>query len=328
MGGCVGTLPAMHGRLVSLIAAAALAPAAVVAAGCGAADTAEKVAGVDTAQAAQTTAAKGTAKLSMTMKVSGAGLPKPATVTAQGATALTEPKLDLTMDFGEILGVAGMPSVAGGDIRFKIDAGDLYVKPPVIPGFTIPGGKAWVHVDLGTIAKGLGLDPAGLAAASNADPAAQLRTLTAAAGMKKVGTETIDGAETTHFKGTITPQASLKALPADQRQAAEKSLERLEKLPGGKDSLKQAMPVELWIGGDNVVRRMRMEQRVPAEQAGREAGAMTMDYRLSDFGAKVDTSPPPAGDTWEATDTLSKLLGQVATMGGGAGGSGGLLGRG
>jgi len=304
-------------RLLPLVVAAAVAPAALLSAGCGAADTAEKVAGVDTAQAAETTAAQGTAKIALTIRVSGAGLPKPVTVTAQGATALKEPKLDLTMNVGEVLGAVGMPSLAGGEIRFKVDGGNLYVKPPTIPGLTIPGGKSWVHLDLPALAKTMGIDAGGLAAASNVDPAAQLRTLADAANLEKVGTEKIDGTETTHFKGTITAQTSLKALPADARAKAEKSLERLEKRPGGREMLKRPAPVELWIDGDNVVRRLRMKQRVPAERAGKTPGTMVMDYRLSDFGAKVDTSPPPASDTWEATDLLSKLLGRFATMGAG-----------
>ena len=67
----------------------------------------------------------------------------------------------------------------------------------------------------------------------------------------------------------------------------------------------QRVPAELWIGEDGVARRMRMSQKLPGA-AG--AGTMVLQYSLKDFGAKLDAEAPPAGDTWDATSTLTRAL--------------------
>lgn len=303
-------------KLAATLAAVTLAGGAgLVASGCGA----EEAAGVDVAQAATKTAAKKTAKVTMTMRGSGMGLPVPINITADGVTALDSAKGTLSMDFGPLLQLAGAPS--GGDSKLEMKFGDgsaVYVKPPALPGLDIPEGKTWVSADVKEIGKAFGFDTKALGALLNVDPSSQLKAFDAAKGLDEVGKEEVDGVETTHFKGTLKLSDYIAALPADQRQAAQDALKQLEGLGGGDAGLDTPTPVELWVDDEGVLRRMVSSAKVPGQQ-GVPGGTFKIDYRLSDFGTPLDLTPPPADDTFDATETIKrfgKQLGQSGALNG------------
>jgi hypothetical protein len=153
------------------------------------------------------------------------------------------------------------------------------------------------------------------------DPASQLRALKATKSLKKVGTEKVAGATTTHFSGTYRVSDMIAALPAAQRKTVQDAIDKLEKLGGQggtKLGLDAPQPADLWIDADGVTRRMRTTNTIPGQQ-GLPGGRMRMSYDLSDFGAKLDTTPPSAKDTYDATETLQGLL--KSGLGGSAAGS-------
>lgn len=300
-------------KLAATLAALTLSGSlAFVATGCGA----EKAAGVDVAQAATKTAAKKTAKVSMTFRGEGLGLPVPIDLKATGVTALDAAKGTLKMDLGPLLAFAGAPK--GGDGTLEVQYGEgskLYVKPPAIPGVTIPGGKTWVSADIKQIGEAFGFDTRALGALLNLDPAAQLKTYQAAAGLKEVGKEDVDGTATTHFRGTVTLSDYVKALPAAQRDAAQKALDQLEKLGGGANAgFDEPTPVDLWVDDAGVARKMRTSSKFPG-QKGVPGGTFRIEYRLSDFGTPLDLTPPASGDTYDVTDLVTKLGKQIQSGG-------------
>jgi hypothetical protein len=186
-----------------------------------------------------------------------------------------------------------------------MDGAQIYLRPPHLPGVRIPGGKAWVHVDARAVADALGLDTNGLGKLFAVDPAAQLRSLRAAKGLEKVGTEQVSGAETTHYRGAYTSREFIATLPAEQRAAMRDAVAKIDRL-AGTSSMDRKIPVELWIDRDGVTRRMRISQSLP----GGGAGEFAMDYLLRDFGTKLHTTPPAARDTWDATATVRRFLRQ------------------
>lgn len=288
-------------RLSVPVLLAALAAAVPALAGCGA----EGLAGVDVAQAAQATSDKDTARVKMTMRMSGLGLPQPATLEAEGVTKLAEPQMRMTMDLSALLGSFGAD--ADGRVEMIVDGADFYVDPPKIPGVAIPGDGGWIGLDLREISRALGIDPEAAAVFFRMDPASQLRSL-GAAGLNEIGTEEIDGVETTHLKGTASMRDLLDGLPAQKRAAAEKALEQLEELGGG-DFLDQEDPTELWVDQDSIVRRRRVTSTVPS-QAGTPAGRIDVSYELRDFGAELDVSEPA-----NVTDLTEKLTGLLSAAG-------------
>lgn len=302
----------MRTYAATLAAVALTGAAGFVATGCGA----EEAAGVDVAHAAEATAAKKTAVVNMTLHGEGLGLPIPIDLKATGVTALDKTAGTLTMDLGSILKLTGV-SVTDSKLGMKFGGKDLYIKPPKVQGFTVPGGKQWVSVDLEKTAKAFGLDTKGLGALLTVDPGTQLKALNAAKGLKEVGKEDVGGTETTHFRGTYTIADTIAQLPADQRAAAQKAIKDLNKLAG--QDVDQKTPADMWVDKDGVVRKMRTTAKVPA-QKGMPAGSFRVDYVLSDFGAKLDTTPPAASDTLDVTDKLTEaakqLSGSLVTGGG------------
>ncbi|WP_205696128.1 hypothetical protein [Conexibacter sp. SYSU D00693] len=294
----------MRRKLPALLAVLAVAgPAGVVASGCGD----EAPGGVDVAQAATQTKAKGTARFALDVRASGLGLPGALRFEGEGVTSLDRPAMDFSADIGKTLSSIGLP-VGDAQIRLKLADGQLYVQPKGVRGLDIPNGKSWVGLDIAQLADALGLDGKGLTSGFSVDPAGQLQALTKAKGLKEAGEEDVAGATTTHFTGTLKLRDLIAALPADQREQAQKALDQLAKQGAGTGfSADTAIPTELWVDDQGVLRRMRQTLKTPSAQ-GVPAGEFRVQYELSDFGAKLDTSPPPASDRYDATDDLNDLL--------------------
>ena len=90
----------------------------------------------------------------------------------------------------------------------------------------------------------------------------------------------------------------------------QKLIDQVAALPGGGDVTKELdkpSPIELWVDGDDRVRRIKQDTKVPAQQ-GVPAGAfkMTMDY--SDFGTPLDIDRPEGDEVWDATAQIKKAL--------------------
>jgi hypothetical protein len=167
----------------------------------------------------------------------------------------------------------------------------MYMKMPSLTS-ALPGGKPWVKFDLRAAAKSAGVDLGSLGAV---DPKQGLQQLLASGDVKKIGTDTIGGVETTHYRAVIDMTRAAK-VPAPQR----KQLRQLLKGMHG------SAPVDVWIDADGRVRRESMSFDYGAGLQNAQA-SMTMDF--TDFGAPVDVAVPAAD---EVTD-MSSLLGRRTT---------------
>ena len=302
----------MTRRPLALLAAlAALAPAGALAAGCGSDD----LSSISAADAAASTSAAETAKTSMTMKMSGMGIPLPMSFKARGVTSMNEPRMDMTFDFGQLMALAG----AGGDgkVRMLLDQGKVFVDPPAIEGLDLPGDAEWVTADPGKALEAMGIDIAGFSELMRISPEQQVAALKAAGSVKTVGEEQVNGVKTVHLRGTVKLSDYLDALPADRRAKAEKAIEELDKLPGGGvQSFDQPTPMDMWVDEDKLVRRMTSKSTIPAQNGVPEGRyEMTMDF--DDFGTPLKIQPPASGDVWDATDSITKALKSAAQQQGG-----------
>ena len=292
-------------RLLAPLAALACAVPAL--SGCGA----EEAVGVDVAKAAEATREKGTARMTMTMRMSGLGLPGAIEVPAEGVTSLVEPRADFTMDVGNLLQIGtGDP---GGKIRIVFDGADLYVDPPKLEGLRLPGGGGWIALDLRRVVDALGIDPEAAGALFTVDPASQLRALTAAGELEEKGGEEVNGVPTTHYAGSYSAEDVVETLPEGRRAKVLEAFEKLAEKAGDADAFSTPIPVEMWVDDDAVVHRMRMSSNLPG-QNGAPAGRMDMTYELSDFGAALDVQRPE--DATDVTDMIVRMLrSSPATMG-------------
>jgi predicted small lipoprotein YifL len=182
-----------------------------------------------------------------------------------------------------------LPSGATGTATIVFAGGVMYMKMPFLSS-QVPNGKPWVKLDLRAAAKSVGVD---LGSFGAVDPKQGLQQLLASGDVKKVGTDTIGGVETTHYHAVVDT-ARMAKVPAPQRR-------KLRQLLKGMDG---SAPVDVWIDGDGRVRRESMSFDYGAGLQSTQA-SMTMDF--TDFGSPVDVTVPAAD---EVTD-LQSLLGQA-----------------
>lgn len=278
----------------------ALAAAIPVLTGCGA----EEKLGVDVAKAADATEQKGTARLTMLMRMSGAGMPEEIELRAEGVTALAEPRMNLSFDVGPLIAQFGGPS---GEMKvgMRLDGKDLYVEVPKIAGTPITGGTGWIGIDLREAVEAFGIDAEAAGALFTMDPASQLRAMREAGSLEEVGTEEIDGTETTHLEGAYSVEDVLDTLPAAEARKIRDALAELDAIADDGTKLTDDMPVDMWVDADSVIRRMQSSSEMPA-QDGMPAGKFDITYELSDFGAELDVSRPD--DVTDLTDKLVTAL--------------------
>lgn len=249
----------MRTLITSLCVAATVGAGAFAVAGCGGDDAV----GLDVAKASAATAGKGTARVAIKVSVEGAGLPLPVSVDAKGVTALNSSEGNLVFDLAPLLSLAGVQG-SSGDLELRFDGGTVHAKPPKLEQLEIPGGKPWVKLELPELAAALGLPSEGLGKLFTLEPAAQLRALEAAKGMKQVGKEDVDGVETTHYRGTFTLADYAATLPARERAEVERGLAALNKLSGETGStLDDPLPADIWVDEDGVARKTLSVARFP-----------------------------------------------------------------
>jgi hypothetical protein len=258
-----GRLPALLLLLLTL---------AVVLAGC----SRESAQDVISAAPEKTLAAK-TSRMALDVKVTGS---QQGDVSLSGEGAFDFAARKGTLDLKLPLGAEG------GTIRSVINGQIVYQKYPKALAGQIPGGKAWIKIDLDKIENGAG-------AGQTNDPAQSLGFLRGATSdAEKVGDEEVRGVDTTRYRATLDLKEAAKA--SGQEAAA---VENLIKQAGT-----NTVPADVWIDGDGRLARMRYE--VPLKDQG-EGAKVTTTVELYDFGTVVKADPPPASQVSDASALLN-----------------------
>jgi hypothetical protein len=290
-----------------LLALLAIAPLALVA--CGGSENSAGVPVLSAhalANVADTTTAKGTMRMTMrqTFSLGGEGsLP----MSGQGVfdTKNNRGEMTMTMDLSSLEG-AGALGGAASKQHVIIDGSTMYMSSPLLAG-GLPGGKQWLKLDLAKLGKQAGIDVGSLMQSGSQDPTQMLRFLKGASGdITKLGSETVRGEPTTHYKATVDFTKIPDTVPASQRAAVRSAMRQLVGLAGTK-----TMPMEVWIGDDGVARRIATDMTMTID-GQRTKLAQRMEFY--DFGTKVAIAVPPASETFDAGE-----------LGRGLGGGGNLL---
>jgi hypothetical protein len=258
------------------------------------------------ANVADTTTAKGTMRMTMrqTFSLGGEGsLP----MSGQGVfdTKNNRGEMTMTMDLSSLEG-AGALGGAASKQHVIIDGSTMYMSSPLLAG-GLPGGKQWLKLDLAKLGKQAGIDVGSLMQSGSQDPTQMLRFLKGASGdITKLGSETVRGEPTTHYKATVDFTKIPDTVPASQRAAVRSAMRQLVGLAGTK-----TMPMEVWIGDDGVARRIATDMTMTID-GQRTKLAQRMEFY--DFGTKVAIAVPRASETFDAGE-----------LGRGLGGGGNLL---
>ncbi len=158
-------------------------------------------------------------------------------------------------------------------------------------------GKHWLKFDISkTGEKGPGQGAPG-ASQADQNPATESTFLTGAKDVKKVGTETVDGVETTRYSGVVTLtdlKASLKGEGKATRERRGKSIKQYEKF--GVDKL----TMDMWVDGEDHTKQFRMK-------GDADKGPLDMTITFLDLNKPVTVTAPPAKDTMDLAEMMKEL---------------------
>jgi hypothetical protein len=157
-------------------------------------------------------------------------------------------------------------------------------------------GKSWMKFDLAALGADKELNQLGGASQADKNPATESTFLTGADDVEKVGTETVDGVETTHYKGTLNLadlEKSLEGEDKETRDKRRKSVEQYEQM--GVDKL----TMDVWIDGDDHTKQFRMRGKA-------DKGPLDMTITFLGFNEPVKVSAPPAKDTVDLAEMMKE----------------------
>ncbi|MEW1998335.1 DUF1396 domain-containing protein [Streptomyces coelicoflavus] len=157
-------------------------------------------------------------------------------------------------------------------------------------------GKRWIKFDLSGTGVDEQMNQMGSASQADKNPATESTFLTGAKDVEKVGTETVEGVKTTHYKGTVS-LADLEKSIGDEdeatREKREKSLEQYEKL--GVDKL----TMDMWVDGDDQTKQFRM-------RADADKGPLDMTFTFLGVNEPVKVSAPPAAEVADLAEMMKE----------------------
>jgi hypothetical protein len=176
----------------------------------------------------------------------------------------------------------------------------VYLNLPVLAK-VMPGGKPWIKVDLNAVGKQAGIDLSQFTQLGT-DPSRMVDWLRTASGdVTTVGTEKLDGVDTTHYRATVDLSKYPDLVPADQREAVRKALDQLTR-----QAHISAFPVHVWVDRDGLVRQVRVV--VTETIQGHTMNVMTTE-RFHDFGAPVDIRIPSSDQVTDISSMAGAATG-------------------
>jgi len=156
-------------------------------------------------------------------------------------------------------------------------------------------GKSWMKFDMSALGADKELNTNQLGGGqADKNPATDSTFLTGSKDLKKVGTETVDGVKTTHYKGTVPLdefRKSLKSQDEATREKREKALDQYTKM--GIDSL----TMDMWIDGDDHTKQFRMRGTA-------DKGPLDLTITFLDYNKPVTVTAPPAKDTFDLAEMM------------------------
>jgi hypothetical protein len=297
-----------------LCGASLLAACALIAAGCGGGAssgvdvTGEPISFEQLATSASTSAEATSGRFSFDLSFTFAGADEPLALSGEGAFDTASERASFSVDMSSLakfLGgfVAGFPGADKSDLpdfddpdgwQFEIvQDGDVgYVRLPAIDG-QLPEGKTWVRGSASDLKAG-GFDFKELDSFTQNDPRDVLEALRGLSGdIETVGSEELRGVETTHYRAALDPAELVEQATGENADAAS-ILDRLSQTGVA------AVPLDIWIDGNGLVRKLALDVDVPEATSG-QGGNVSLAFELWDYGEPVAIEVPPAAQVADAS---------------------------
>ncbi|MET7598878.1 DUF1396 domain-containing protein [Streptomyces sp. NPDC005481] len=181
-----------------------------------------------------------------------------------------------------------------GEVELRFVDGALYMSGGADAAEEMDG-KHWMKFGVSEKDGASGAGGLGMQDQVEKNPAQESTFLTGSKDVKKVGTEKVDGVETTHYKGTVTLDEfrdGLKDEDKATRESREKSLKQYEDM--GVDKL----TMDMWIDEDEHTKQFRM-------RGDADKGPLDMTITFLDLNKPVTVRAPAAADTVDLAEALS-----------------------
>jgi LppX/LprAFG-like lipoprotein len=198
--------------------------------------------------------------------------------------------------FGDNVEMSMNIGMAGMQLSEVLVGDTLYMKIPALSSEL--GGKPWAKISLGSMGT-LGSTLQSLVdSAKNTDPSAQLQPLLASGDVKKVGTETVDGVQATHYSGTVNVATAF-----DSSQAAKNltpsQISQLKSMLSTAGVTEET--IDVWVASDG----LPVEETISMNTS---TGAEKVDMHLSNWGQPVTIVAPPADQVTDMTSAFGSAL--------------------
>jgi hypothetical protein len=230
------------------------------------------------------------------MKVTAVGQGVDSTFGATGEQDLAEGTLRMTTDLG--LDATRTETLVLGET--------IYLRSPLFELFT-GDPESWVRIELEDAAgRAGGLDVDTLVE-GNTGPAALVQQLRGAADdVEELGTEQVRGVDTRRLRVVVDTDLAIEQSPAEVREQLRAFAET--------SGLPVTYPMEVWIDGDALIRRVRTVVEVEDETAGPVTQETTLE--LFDFGLPVDIEAPDDAEVVDLRTLLDELAALEEDLGG------------
>ncbi|MFC4530337.1 DUF1396 domain-containing protein [Sphaerisporangium dianthi] len=176
---------------------------------------------------------------------------------------------DVTLDTINVRG----QDIPGG-VRVILVGETAYIKVDMLNKL-VGGGKPWIKLDLGQAGATAGVDVRQfIAQAQQMDLQSSVRLLTSSKDVTKVGTESVGGVDTTHYKGTFTVAEAVKLLTPEMQKRVEGQLTNV------KD-----MKFDTWIDAQSLPRKVEMN-------GGAGDGTFKLTSLFTSFNEAAEVAAP------------------------------------
>jgi hypothetical protein len=206
------------------------------------------------------------------MQLSGAS-----TGTIEGSIqAQTKPSLLMSVNMTTLkMAGQGLP----GGIQEIMTSSDLYMKMAILSQEL---GKPWVVVPFSEMQNSTGIDFSQLVRqVQSSDPLVQTQMFTSAKNARAVGTQVIDGVQTTHYTGSYQAAAGVAKLPVSMRAMVTKQLQQTGI---------STVHFNAWIDGQHQVRKIEVTEPGAAE-------TVNVTMQVTGIGQQVNITIPAKSQT-------------------------------
>jgi hypothetical protein len=183
----------------------------------------------------------------------------------------------------------GMPD--GLELEIIVDGVMMYMRMPDAPASVSP--TEWISADMSETVPGFE-DLVALGAGKN-DPSNAFGYLQGAEQAEEVGTEIVNGVQTTRFRVAVDLAEALDEVPRDLRSEMRLAIQQFEAQFGT-----TTMPFDAWVDDDGLLRRMLY--RIEGETEGAGAFSMEMTIDISGYGDDFELEIPAAEDVTDVKE--------------------------